>query len=581
MPFLPALVLAAFQQPDPVDQARWDGIHYLVDQQHTDGSWTLPGNERFSHAGAAYLGFVLLQAGLPREHVAIWRVDQLLRGRAPRSTYDAAVRVHFLDAYRPTDLEPRLERAARHLQLPRSDYFGYGYANTLAQGDLSNHQFALLALELLDRHELGPNRRQWQRLAEFLLRHQHPEGGWGYFPQQSSSPTMLWAGAACLAACQRALERAGESGKLLSRINDALQHSFQAGSANWYLDSTREKAPLHRWVHYAGATLERAASLTEQRLIGKKDWYREVSQFLVTSQHARGSWSSGKGEPVLNTGLALAALARATASTGSGPSPQPTARWISEEGPIRIVAQGTHPCVAFLSSVDPNFAGDGWEIQQADWWWNHAPLGSGEPSRGAIRFAIEANGEHLLRARFALKFAGLEGAASDVEIMEVELPILVEGLADAAEKKELSFVSNQVNFDAPELLNFEASSMVGGELAPGWAIDGSYGTSWRWKPDDEAPRWSIELPEAVRCTAIRIVPHLRPTPASELDAVAPELRLRIQGRRLRLQGDQPDAPVYYLFPRKLRVQRLELEVLHSKETPCPWLGIREIQLLTP
>ena len=95
----------------------------------------------------------------------------------------------------------RLERAARHLQLPRSDYFGYGYANTLAQGDLSNHQFALLALELLDRHELGPNRRQWQRLAEFLLRHQHPEGGWGYFPQQSSSLTMLWAGAACLAAC--------------------------------------------------------------------------------------------------------------------------------------------------------------------------------------------------------------------------------------------------------------------------------------------------------------------------------------------------------------------------------------------
>lgn len=417
---------ALFAQDDPIAIAQERAIHYLLENQHSDGSWTLPGNERFCHAGAAYLGFALIRAGLPTHHAAIWKVDRLLLHCPPRSTYDAAVRVQFLDALRPVDFRARMQRCIQHLAPPRRDYYGYGYTPTLPYGDLSNHQFALLAWDILDEHGLGPEKGTWKEWAELLLDQQTIDGGWGYLLKESSSPTMRLAGLACLAACRRGLVRANEGHKMLRKVDTALEHGFASAGSAWFLEAERKKAPLRRWIHYAGATLERAASLAERKQVGKHDWFAEVSQFLLTTQRANGSWSSAQGEPVLNTGLALATLARSTASTGSTSTSSPSwqLRWRSSpQAPIQLVASGANPCTAFVSSVDPDKIGEGAQIKAVYWLCNEVDLGQGVGARGTIQFELPGNGNHQLSAEVHLLFPGAHGQPADEQVFDASLEL--------------------------------------------------------------------------------------------------------------------------------------------------------------
>lgn len=568
------LSAAHSMQDDPVRAAQQRAIEFLLEEQLPDGSWVLPGNERFSHAGAAFLGFALLRSGLPREHLAIWRVDQLLRRTPPRSTYGASVRVHFLDALQPPDFIPRLERAATCLGLPRTDYYGYGYANTLPHGDLSNHQFALLALEILTRYDRGPSQQEWLELSDFLLKLQLPNGSWGYFPGSSSTPTMQLAGLACLAACQRALMHHQAKPRDLQEIQQALDRGFAAAGRHWYLDMSRARAPLKRWVHYAGATLERAASLTDRATVGAHDWYEEVCQMLIQSQHRRGSWSSGSGEPVLNTGLALATLARASAATGASTTTPWQPRWATTHGPVRIIASGTTPCTAFIRlALDQ---GSEYQLESCEWTLNGQPLGSGSGHRGTIRFPLSRNGTHNLAAVVVLRIPGTDDTWSESSKIAIE----IQGLVDDYARHSSGFNQDTIDLDPSSAEATEASPSIGGPAATAWLFDASFATSWRWSG---SPPFELELEfdERPRSRAIRIVPHLADKNSSPLESQLPELR--VNGTRLRVTPVIDAAGVYYPFsrPRRVRTLQLEWDLPDSEAIHPPWKGVREIQLISP
>lgn len=580
---LVALILLAAQS-DSATSAQDRAIHYLIENQHSDGSWTLPSNERFSHAGAAFLGFAMLRAGLPPEHSALHRVDQLLRKYPPRSTYGASVRVQFLDALRPVDLQQRLQRCADALKLPKADYYGYGYTPTLPYGDLSNHQFALLAWEILDQHGLGPGKRVWSDFAELLMRQQAPDGGWGYFLASESTPTMHLAGLACLAACERALVRNGAPSSLLRATAEALERGFESASESWYLDAERSSAPLRRWIHYAGATLERAASLSGRSKIGELDWHQEITDFLHATQRANGSWSSGKGEPVLNTGLALATLARATASTGSnqGSTASWQYRWSGQTNrAIRIVASGTQPCTAFISSIGSDL-GDGARLAAVEWSLHGEPLGQGVGPRGTIQFEVPGNGRFKLHATARIQFDHAESELADEQEYEAEIELRVTGLVDDRCKRELDWLRRSADLLQQAELDLETSSQRGGDSGAGWAHDGSLGTSWRWGTKDAEPSWKAELNQAVRCMGVRIVPHLASKADHESESTSVELRLRVNGKRIRLiPGNSPEG-VYHAFTRPTRVHRLSVSIVHpAQKMSSDWIGIREIQLIEP
>ena len=575
MPTTLALTLFACLAPqsDPVQQAQARAIEYLIEQQLPDGTWPLPGNERFTHAGAAFLGFALVRAGLPTDHLAIWRVDELLRRHQPRSTYDASVRIHFLDAVRPPDLHQRLGRAAAKLALPRADYFGYGYTPTIPHGDLSNHQFALLALEILNRHEMGPDRQEWTQLSELLLKLQRPDGGWGYFLHTDSTPTMHLAGLACLAACEQALLRQKAKRSLLLSVTEALDRGFESAGKNWYLKVDRTRAPLKRWIHYAGATLERACSLSGRNMVGEHDWYQEISSLLVEAQHARGSWSSGSGEPVLNTGLALATLARASSATGSGSNPTWRPLWSSEHGAARLVASGQKPCTAFVSSLQGEW--DEWELTSALWFLDEEALGKGAGPRGTIQFALPKNGELRLRAHLEI----LDPVHGDTHEIEQELTLHVRGMVDGAAYSEPGWDQTVPAHGESSYEILSTSECVGGPAGAGWVSDGSWATSWRWK-GNSPPELKIEWEEGMRSQGIRLIPHLTTTDARPTRA--PALELRVNGARRRIEPVIDSAGVYYPLPRVTKIRTLYLQwKAPPQDLPEGWLGIREIQLIAP
>lgn len=568
-----AFVSLAVPQEEPVQHAKVRAIQYLVDQQLPDGTWVIPGHEKFTHAGSAFLGFALLRAGLPADHLAIWRVNELLRQTAPRSTYDASVRVHFLDAFQPPDREARLMRAARALELPRADYFGYGYSNTIPQGDLSNHQFALLALEILDRYEIGPNRQQWKEMSEFLIRLQQPDGGWGYFQHSEVTPTMHLAGLACLAACQRALARNGASRSTMREVATALERGFHQAGAHWYLQADRSRAPLKRWIHYAGATLERAASLTDRKTVGAHDWYEEIAQFLVETQHARGSWSSGNGEPVLNTGLALATLARASAATGSGSTQPWRPRWTSDSKSIRLVASGTKPCTAFVSSLQGELSD--WKVESSTWSIDSKPLGPGVGQRATIQFPLSENGDFTIRASLALVHPESGRTKTETE----SLLLTVRGVIGNRARLRAGWHQARVHLAMSNLEVQDASESIGGQSAISWLFDGSWATSWRWK-GDPSPHLSVHFDEAVRCRALRIIPHLDAPDAGP--RVAPSIELRVNGSRLRPAPTLDAAGIYYSLSRAKKIRSLQIRWSSPPvQESSAWIGIREIQFIAP
>jgi hypothetical protein len=586
---LPTILLSSFTastlavQDDPIAAAKERAIHFLLENQHADGSWSLPGNERFSHAGAAFLGFALLRAGLPPDHAAIWKVDRLLEYFPPRSTYDAAVRVQFLDALRPSDFRVRMQACAEHLVHPRRDYYGYGYTPTLPYGDLSNHQFALLAWDILDDHGLGPGEEAWKDWTQLLLRQQTVDGGWGYLLEESSSPTMRLAGLACLAACRRGLLRAGEGSKPLREIDAALDHGFASAGAAWFLDAEQKKPPLRRWIHYAGATLERAASLANRKQVGEHDWFAELTQFLLEAQRSNGSWSSSQGEPVLNTGLALATLARSTASTGAATSSSPSwqLRWRSEpDDPIQLVLSGSKPCTAFVSSIDTERIGEGAQLTAVRWYCNKVELGPGSGARGTIQFELPGNGNHHIEAQVQLRFPSSTGELEDEQEYQAQLEVEVQGLIDEQVRASVAWIQRQaVSLHSAEA-EYTVSSHRGGDAGKAWGHDGCESTSWRWKPEDPEPSWSIELEDSVRCLGIRLVPHLESVTQNGNPPQAIELRLRVNGKRIRVHAVNFAAGLYHSFSRPTRVRALQVDFVDPEAAKAAgWVGMREIQLI--
>lgn len=420
---------------------------------------------------------------------------------------------------------------------------------------------------------MGPDRREWIQLTELLLKLQRPDGGWGYFLHTDSTPTMHLAGLACLAACQQALLRQNAKRSLLQSVSKALERGFESAGASWYLDSDRTRAPLKRWIHYAGATLERACSLSGRTTVGEHDWYQEVSSLLVGSQHARGSWSSGSGEPVLNTGLALATLARASSATGAASNPTWRPLWSSEAGTVKLVASGQDPCTAFVASLPVEWSN--WELTAASWSLDGAALGQGAGPRGTIRFPLPRNGDFSLHAHLVIR----DPVRGDSHELEQELTLRVSGMVDGAACSEPGW---DTPLHAQGETPYEARSIsesVGGPAGARWACDGSWATSWRWK-GDTPPELKVAWEEAMRSRGIRLIPHLATDSARP--TVPPPLELRVNGTRRRIEPTIDSTGVYYPLPRATKVRSLHLQwEAHPRNPPDCWLGIREIQLISP
>jgi hypothetical protein len=204
------------------------GIGRLLAWQEADGSFG-----GANHAGTYPLGqsalalYALLKSGLPPDDPAVARALGYLRAQEPKKVYSVSVWILALDAARDPALDPEIQAAASWLELAfneREDLWGY------PEGDpeLSNTQFAVLALWTAGRHGYAPRKRIWADLVFAVLEDQNQDGGFGYRPtdRPESQGTMTTAGITTLELACSALAGDMTFDKAEQRGRDGLQRAW-------------------------------------------------------------------------------------------------------------------------------------------------------------------------------------------------------------------------------------------------------------------------------------------------------------------------------------------------------------------
>jgi hypothetical protein len=218
--------------------------------------------------------------------------------------------------------------------------------------DLSNTQYALLALQAAARCGIEAPANVYKRALAYLLEQQEKKGpevvrwipnpayepgtddhygpftaqskdkarGWGYLPGEpvGASGSMTTAGIAGLSICRdrlRALDALDKDTD--KRIDRSLLDGIAWLAKEFRVDTNPGATP--GWHYYYLYGLERAGAMTGLQYFGKRDWYREGAEFLIKAQMRDGGWPEATNDRnarfqirLTQTCFALLFLRRAT-----------------------------------------------------------------------------------------------------------------------------------------------------------------------------------------------------------------------------------------------------------------------------
>jgi hypothetical protein len=596
-----------------VDTATWNGIQFLLNRQHPDGTF-MNWMEVHHYAGTVSLcGYALYKAGVPRDHAAIQLALSYLETHPPEWTYDAALRILWYTSMDPAQYAAQIEEAAEILLFTPELYFQYQYAAGMgAGGDLSNHQFGVVALHALDESGFKLDPKLWRRLSEKILATQKPDGSWGYVPDGGATPTMSLAGLAVAAACRNALERNGAPKKDLDVMQKCVERGINYCGENFLLDQARDVGPLDRWFWYACYGMERSAALARVDQFGKHDWYAEVADQLCNEQGGDGAWSTPWGEPEVTTAFCLLTLARATAATGMPSIAARFApRWSSAgtEADLTITAVGAPEVQVYLAGIgkkalkDFSWPGDARpRIVEVQWLLNGQPAGdpvraSGEPAdvaragstpRFAAHLSLPGNGDFQLQA--VARVIPPQGTADELEeFASAPLTLTVRGLVDPPRRFEIDAMHREAWPIRPDLRESSCSTTQdAGRCGADKAFDRAQSTRWSCLPDDPEPWIRAEFRRGVQVKAIRLLPVLDQGRLSDglgMD-VPRRVRLLLNDREEILLDFGPEDMLrgkLVEFDKKLMLRRIEVRILQRDPGVIHpgYAGWREIQLLVP
>ena len=215
--------------------------------------------------------------------------------------------------------------------------------------DLSNTQYALLALQSAGRCGMEVSPEVFRRALKYVLDNQEKSGpevdlwtdnpawspgeerygrlipigkararGWGYMPGSGATGSMTTAGIASLAIItERLRDQEVLAPEERKGIDVALRDGVGWFSKRFAVDRNPGSPSWHYYYLYG---LERAGDMLGLRYFGEHDWYREGAEVLLAAQQAGGSWpGTGAGDPnahgeseLNRTCFALLFLKRAT-----------------------------------------------------------------------------------------------------------------------------------------------------------------------------------------------------------------------------------------------------------------------------
>lgn len=595
-----------------VDAATWRGIQFLMTRQHPDGTWFDWLEPHHPGGMTSLCAYALYKAGMPKSHATLQLALAYLDEHPAEYTYDAALRILLYTSLDPEQWRDRIEQAAEVMLYVPDNYFSYRFEGGKGGGgDLSNHQFASVALHALDDHGFRLDRKIWDRLAERIVGNQNEDGSFGYNPGGGATPTMSLAGLAVAAACRNAYERNGWPRKDVEVLRKAVDRAVAYSGEHWLLDQPRNTGPLDRWFLYACYGMERAAALAGVENFGRHDWYAEVADELCVMQNGDGSWNNPWGEHEMSTAFALLTLARATAATGlPSISARFAPRWSNAGTGARLAltAVGAPEVQVFLAGIGDalrdQYSWDGEKrprILRVQWMLDGMPAGEpstleGDPAEHAAamtmpRFpgtvSLPGNGDYTLTAIASIIPPGC-GPEDAVEVASDPLPLTVRGLMDPEIREEIALMRKEAWRTPPEFRQLAASTTHDdSKTAAGLAFDRAQNTRWACAADDPEPWIRAEWKRAFPVGAIRLLPalhsgHLADGAGFDLPR---KVRLTVNGRDeydLEFGPAQMLTGVTVQFARKVNLRGVEVRVLERVPgTEHPGLaGWREIQFLS-
>jgi hypothetical protein len=300
---LPAQPAPGTNEPlvDQVRKAIDQGITYLKNKQHDDGSWDEYVHTT-GHAGGttALAVLALLNAGVPRDDPVIKNGLNHLRKYKDSSTYVRSLQtMAYVEAGYAEDLariKYNVDRLLDNAIYKDGNLVGWTYHGGKGiSADNSNTQYALLALWVAKQSGMDIDVKFWEKVRDFYARTQREDGGWSYANDgdggafgKGSSLTMT-AAAVC--------------GLLMAQmeVNASRQDQDPVATCGVYEDDMplkkglffiakqfRPDLPTRTYYNLYG--LERLGRLSGMRFFGQYDWYREGCAYLVKHQNKDGYW---------------------------------------------------------------------------------------------------------------------------------------------------------------------------------------------------------------------------------------------------------------------------------------------------
>ncbi|HUY93535.1 MAG TPA: DUF4159 domain-containing protein [Pirellulales bacterium] len=309
--------ISAEEVRDSIDR----GVSYLKNEQRNDGSW--PDPVGYPGGITALCTLALLNCGVPPNDPQVQSALNYLRKLPPSMTYSTALQTMVLCAAEPKTNLQLVRRNALWFQAqqkrdgPRKGAWGYPQA----EGDNSNTQFALLALHEAERIGVSVSDQTWRLALDYWSRTQNPNGSWGYHPGQPGTGSMTCAGIAAMVITADRLNR-GDAEIDGHRIrccgeqesNEPVERALAWFGRNFSSDINPGTHGAQGWLLYYLYGIERVGRLTNRRLIGQHDWYREGATKLVRIQEPLSGYWKGVGHaednPHVATSLALLFLSK-------------------------------------------------------------------------------------------------------------------------------------------------------------------------------------------------------------------------------------------------------------------------------
>jgi len=269
-------------------------VDYLKGQQKPRGDW----GEWIGQPGGqtALVALALLNSGVEPDEKPIQAALNYLRSMDRSHTYCVALQTMvFCRAGQKRDL-PLIRQNVAWLERAQSKAGlgsgGWGYEMG-SDPDNSNSQFALLGLDEAERAGAQVSQQTWRLAKAYWESCQQVDGSWGYKPVppgilgQKGTGSMTCAGISSLVIAAGKIrepdaEVQGDRIQCCQRAqadNDRIERGLEWLGRNFSVSQNPNYGRV--WHFYYLYGLERAGRLSNRRLIGGHDWYREGADYLV------------------------------------------------------------------------------------------------------------------------------------------------------------------------------------------------------------------------------------------------------------------------------------------------------------